>query len=422
MKAIRIIIGIILLGISTQLSASTLSGRIVDEKGNGLAYVSLYLKNDPQTGSISDINGRFSLEISNKHDSLIVALVGYETVIINLEKINLSKNLKITMKEQVIILHEVVVSVQEKGKNKKKSKKEERAEIKEILAKVYQRIEKDFPTNNVKFSVVSDLTASSGDQVIMFDEWIGDIVEIRDYRGPHDSIQMKMKLDKRYFNSSVRQSLNSYNPDNYTKHERRIVDKVDVNSLKKVKPHLIAWELDIQQLFYRYLSDNKHWSMVEKDGNTIVLTLTLTHKLPGIYNLVQKLVYAIDKNTYSIKTVSERVSAEVNIPFGYKMTSAELALLNAFVLDGDGFEKYRLKGFKGTSCRNNIFTRQDGQLVVSEKNFTASGYIVDNKDQKINFSSKIKTRVLDVQTKNVKPYSAQELKSGKVQELQTPAW
>lgn len=422
MKAIRIIIGIILLGISTQLSASTLSGRIVDEKGNGLAYVSLYLKNDPQTGSISDINGRFSLEISNKHDSLIVALVGYETVIINLEKINLSKNLKITMKEQAIILHEVVVSVQEKGKNKKKSKKEERAEIKEILAKVYQRIEKDFPTNNVKFSVVSDLTASSGDQVIMFDEWIGDIVEIRDYRGPHDSIQMKMKLDKRYFNSSVRQSLNSYNPDNYTKHERRIVDKVDVNSLKKVKPHLIAWELDIQQLFYRYLSDNKHWSMVEKDGNTIVLTLTLTHKLPGIYNLVQKLVYAIDKNTYSIKTVSERVSAEVNIPFGYKMTSAELALLNAFVLDGDGFEKYRLKGFKGTSCRNNIFTRQDGQLVVSEKNFTASGYIVDNKDQKINFSSKIKTRVLDVQTKNVKPYSAQELKSGKVQELQTPAW
>ncbi|MCQ2272258.1 MAG: carboxypeptidase-like regulatory domain-containing protein [Bacteroidales bacterium] len=422
MKAIRIIIGIILLGISTQLSASTLSGRIVDEKGNGLAYASLYLKNDPQTGSISDINGRFSLEISNKHDSLIVALVGYETVIINLEKINLSKNLKITMKEQAIILHEVVVSVQEKGKNKKKSKKEERAEIKEILAKVYQRIEKDFPTNNVKFSVVSDLTASSGDQVIMFDEWIGDIVEIRDYRGPHDSIQMKMQLDKRYLNSAVRQSLNSYNPDNYTKHERRIVDKVDVNSLKKVKPHLIAWELDIQQLFYRYLSDNKHWSMVEKDGNTIVLTLTLTHKLPGIYNLVQKLVYAIDKNTYSIKTVSERVSAEVNIPFGYKMTSAELALLNAFVLDGDGFEKYRLKGFKGTSCRNNIFTRQDGQLVVSEKNFTASGYIVDNKDQKINFSSKIKTRVLDVQTKNVKPYSAQELKSGKVQELQTPAW
>lgn len=422
MKAIRIIIGIILLGISTQLSASTLSGRIVDEKGNGLAYVSLYLKNDPQTGSISDINGRFSLEISNKHDSLIVALVGYETVIINLEKINLSKNLKITMKEQAIILHEVVVSVQEKGKNKKKSKKEERAEIKEILAKVYQRIEKDFPTNNVKFSVVSDLTASSGDQVIMFDEWIGDIVEIRDYRGPHDSIQMKMKLDKRYFNSAVRQSLNNYNPNNYTKHERRMVDKVDVNSLKKVKPHLIAWELDIQQLFYRYLSDNKHWSMVEKDGNTIVLTLTLTHKLPGIYNLVQKLVYAIDKNTYSIKTVSERVSAEVNIPFGYKMTSAELALLNAFVLDGDGFEKYRLKGFKGTSCRNNIFTRQDGQLVVSEKNFTASGYIVDNKDQKINFSSKIKTRVLDVQTKNVKPYSAQELKSGKVQELQTPAW
>lgn len=422
MKALRIILGILLLNCSLSLSAATLSGRVVDEKGKALSYVSLYLKNDPQTGSISDINGRFSIEINNKHDSLIVALVGYETVIINLEKINLDKTFKITMKEQAIILHEVVVSSQNKDKKKKKSKKEEREEIQRVLAKVYERIEKDFPSIYVKYSVVSDLTASNGEEVILLDEWIGDIVELRDIRGAYDSIQMKMKLNKRYFNPEVKQSLNSFNPNEYSKKDRRLIDKADINSVKKIEPHLVAWKMDVRLLFNRYMSDKRHWSMTEKDGNTIVLTLTLTHKLPGIYNLVQKLVYAIDKNTYSIKTISERVSADVNIPFGYKMTAAELALLNAFIIDGDGFEKYRLKGFKGTSCRNSIFTRQDGQMVVSEKNFTASGYIVDNKDHKVNFSSKIKTKVLDVQTRNVKPYSAAELKGGKVQELKTPTY
>jgi len=94
--------------------------------------------------------------------------------------------------------------------------------------------------------------------------------------------------------------------------------------------------------------------------------------------------------------------------------------LNAFVLDQDGFEKYRLKSLKGTTCRNNIFHRQDNQLVVSEKNFTAEGYIVDNKDNKVNFGTKIKTKVLSVETKGVKAYSASELKSGKVQKIDTP--
>ena len=55
-----------------------------------------------------------------------------------------------------------------------------------------------------------------------------------------------------------------------------------------------------------------------------------------------------------------------------------------------------------------------------EKNFTADGYIVDNKDNKIVFGTKIKTKVLSVKTKNVKPFTASELKSGKVQKISAP--
>ena len=401
------------------LMATKIEGRVVNSKGEGLSYVSLYLKNYPEVGTISDINGRFSLEVPSTRDSLIVTLVGYETMFINLSKVNTDKSLRITMKDQPVILNEVVVHVQKNSK-KKKSKKEERAEIEAFLKKVYDRIWVDFPSNHVRHRVVSDLTATSDGQVVLFDEWIGDIVELRNINGPTDSIQMKMDLNKRYINQTVKGSIDNFNPNDYSKHDRRHVEKVDINSVKKMQPHKIAWELDVQQLFYRHMFDLKHWTMVEKDANTVVLTLTLTNKLPGIYKLVRKLVYAIDKNTYSIKTISERVSAEVNIPFGYKLSSAELAILNAFVLDQEGFEKYRLKSLKGTTCRNNIFHRQDNQQVIVEKNFTAEGYIVDNKDNKVNFGTKIKTKVLSVETKGVKPYSAAELKSGKVQKIEAP--
>ncbi|MBP5662832.1 MAG: carboxypeptidase-like regulatory domain-containing protein [Bacteroidales bacterium] len=401
------------------LMATKIEGRVVNSKGEGLSYVSLYLKNYPEVGTISDINGRFLLEVPSTRDSLIVTLVGYETVFINLSKVNTDKSLRITMKDQPVILNEVVVHVQKNSK-KKKNKKEERAEIEAFLKKVYDRIWVDFPSNHVRHRVVSDLTATSDGQVVLFDEWIGDIVELRNINGPTDSIQMKMDLNKRYINQTVKGSIDNFNPNDYSKHDRRHVEKVDINSVKKMQPHKIAWELDVQQLFYRHMFDLKHWTMVEKDANTVVLTLTLTNKLPGIYKLVRKLVYAVDKNTYSIKTISERVSAEVNIPFGYKLSSAELAILNAFVLEQDGFEKYRLKSLKGTTCRNNIFHRQDNQLVVSEKNFTAEGYIIDNKDNKVNFGTKIKTKVLSVETKGVKAYSASELKSGKMQKIDTP--
>ena len=401
------------------LTATKIEGRVVNAKGEGLSYVSLYLKHYPEVGTITDINGRFSLEVPSMRDSLIVTLVGYETVFINLSKINADKSLRITMKDQPVILNEVVVHVQKDSK-KKKSKKEQRAEIQAFLKKVYDQVLKDFPNVNVRHKVVSDLTATSDGKVVLFDEWIGDIVEIRNYKNWDDSIQMKMELNKRYFNKEVKGSIDSYDPNDYSKRDRRHVDKMDINSLKKIQPHKITWELDVQKLFYRYMKDVKHWTMVEKDANTVVLTLTLTNKLPGIYTLVRKLVYAVDKNTYSIKTLSERVSAEVNIPFGYKLSSSELAILNAFVLDQEGFEKYRLKGFKGTTCRNNIYHRQDNQLVVAEKNFTADGYIIDNKDNKVVFGTKVKTKVLSVETKGVKPYSAAELKGGKVQKIDTP--
>lgn len=418
MKARLFFLSLLLFLMTMPVFAVNIEGTVVDKHGKGLSYVSLYLKHYSEIGTITDINGRFKLEVPTTRDSLIVTLVGYETIVVDLFRINAGKALRITMKDQPVMLNEVVVHVQKS--NKKKSKKEERAELQVFLQKVYDRVLKDFPNVNVRHKVVSDLTATSDGHVVLFDEWIGDIVEIRNYKNWDDSIQMKMDVNKRYLNQKFKGSIENYNPNDYRKSERKHIDKVDVNSMKKLQPHKIAWELDMQKLFYRYKSDVKHWTMVDKDEQTVVLTLTLTKKLPGIFKLIRKIVCAVDKNTYSVKTLSERVNVEVNIPFGYKLSSAELEILNAFVLDKEDFEKYRLKGFKGTTCRNNIFQRQDNQQVVMEKNFTADGYVVDNEDNMIKFGTKVKTKVLSVETKGVKPYPASALKGGKVQKLDTP--
>lgn len=418
MKARLIFLSLLLFLMTVSVFATNIEGTVVDKHGKGLSYVSLYLKHYPEIGTITDINGRFRLEVPTTRDSMIVTLVGYETVVVDLFRINSGKALRITMKDQPVMLNEVVVHVQKS--NKKKSKKEQRAELQVLLQKVYDQVLKDFPNVNIRHKVVSDLTATSDGHVVLFDEWIGDIVEIRNYKNWDDSIQMKMDVNKRYLNQKFKGSIENYNPNDYRKSERKHIDKVDVNSMKKLQPHKIAWDLDMQKLFYRYKSDVKHWTMVDKDEQTVVLTLTLTKKLPGIFKLIRKIVCAVDKNTYSVKTLSERVNVEVNIPFGYKLSSAELEILNAFVLDKEDFEKYRLKGFKGTTCRNNIFQRQDNQQVVVEKNFTADGYVVDNEDNMIKFGTKVKTKVLSVETKGVKPYPASALKGGKVQKLDTP--
>ena len=264
--------------------AVDVEGVVLDETGKWLAYASVYLKHTPDVGTITDANGRFQLTVPNARDSLIVTLVGYQTVYVNLSKVKSFKSLRITMKKKSIFLNEVVVQVPDK-KNKKKSKKELRAETQAMLQKVYDRIVVDFPVHNMKHRVV-------------FDEWIGDIVELRDYRGMRDSIQMKMDLRKHYVNKTFKGAAESYNPNDFSKKDLKHLNKVDVEQLKKIDPHKIAWDLDVQRVFKHYMKDVKHWTAVEKDNNTIVLTLTLTNKLPGIYSLVRKLVFAVVNTFY----------------------------------------------------------------------------------------------------------------------------
>jgi hypothetical protein len=55
----------------------TVSGRIVDQDSLALAGVNILLKGTPH-GTVTDLEGRFSITVPNKNSALIFALNGYK--------------------------------------------------------------------------------------------------------------------------------------------------------------------------------------------------------------------------------------------------------------------------------------------------------------------------------------------------------
>ncbi|MCZ4695939.1 TonB-dependent receptor [Ancylomarina euxinus] len=96
--------------------AETFEGRIVEKLSNKkeapLPGASVFWKNT-STGTATDVNGRFTIDKSNKSDILVVQFVGYETREIEVKKLE-GENLVIEMSPN-IELNEVVVSKRRAG-------------------------------------------------------------------------------------------------------------------------------------------------------------------------------------------------------------------------------------------------------------------------------------------------------------------
>ena len=106
---------LILLGIMLTLpfsaSAAPIKGKVVDKKTQeALIGVSIALKDNPAVGTITDVDGNFSLSLNEQQDILRVTYIGYETCEIDLDKMN--HPLVIEMNEDNFKLDEVVVTGQ----------------------------------------------------------------------------------------------------------------------------------------------------------------------------------------------------------------------------------------------------------------------------------------------------------------------
>ena len=81
------------------------SGIVIDEKGELLPGVSVQVKNQNKA-AVTDINGKFSISISDANAVLVFSYVGYERQEIKVEK---NQPLKITLSETSKSLNEVMV-------------------------------------------------------------------------------------------------------------------------------------------------------------------------------------------------------------------------------------------------------------------------------------------------------------------------
>ena len=86
---------------------TTVRGTIVDNFGDPITGAAVVLKSDRSVGVASDIDGNFVLQIPDaKTAVLVVTFVGMETQEI---RVNGTKNLKITLQENVEVIEDVVV-------------------------------------------------------------------------------------------------------------------------------------------------------------------------------------------------------------------------------------------------------------------------------------------------------------------------
>ena len=133
----RIFIILVLFIISASpLSAQTLiSGTVKDAKTKDpLAFANVNVSGE--NGTLTNINGSFSLEISASDTILYISYIGYHSRTINLK--NAKKNLEIELSPKTELLDQVVISSKENPAN-------------EIIKRAIQNKKHNDPTKVLQF-------------------------------------------------------------------------------------------------------------------------------------------------------------------------------------------------------------------------------------------------------------------------------
>lgn len=98
-------LGLILFSVSFVLAQVLVKGTVKDNLGEGVPGASVQVKGTSQ-GTITDLDGKFSINVPNKNTTLVISFIGYITVEV---KADPQKPMVITLREDTKTLDEVVV-------------------------------------------------------------------------------------------------------------------------------------------------------------------------------------------------------------------------------------------------------------------------------------------------------------------------
>lgn len=404
-----------------ELNAAVYTGQVVDEKGQPISYATVYPEVAPELGTATNNDGIFRFEANLPASSpVVVSFIGFEKVEVTGDRLRVKGDTAL----QVIVLEEQPIALQEMIVAAKSSKqRNKRKQMATLLHAVYVQLEKEFPDEPAQYQVVSDVRMTSGEAqtghaaVWGMEQMIANIVVLPEASiDGRDSVQFQGRYCKRFFDARKRAQADSIlagetlerlekaqkdvpkgTSQNYM---RRAVNAVDSGVVVHEALFAIG---NMRYDFQETMNDIKHWSVSnESEGETVLTHTQTVSKYLGCFKMTFQRHYIIDSRTYSVRRFSEHAEVKVVIPFGIKLNSDQLQMLNLVNMNEEQINKFRLKRLRGAVDLNTIYQRRNGLVYTQEKNMILNAFIVGSKKAEIPLNIQATQRVTDLQTEGVK--------------------
>lgn len=418
----------IILLCALELNAAVYTGQVVDEKGQPISYATVYPEVAPELGTATNNDGIFRFEANLPASSpVVVSFIGFEKVEVTGDRLRVKEDTSlqvIVLKEQPIALQETVVAAKSsKQRNKRK-------QMATLLHAVYVQLEKEFPDGPAQYQVVSDVRMTSGEAqtghaaVWGMEQMIANIVVLPEAaKGGRDSVQFQGRFCKRFFDARKRAQADSIlageTLERLEKAQKDVPKGTSQNYMRRAANAVDSGVVVHEALFaignMRYdfqetMNDIKHWSVSnESEGETVLTHTQKVSKYLGCFKMTFQRHYIIDSRTYSVRRFSEHAEVKVVIPFGIKLNSDQLQMLNLVNMDEEQINKFRLKRLRGAVDLNTIYQRRNGLVYTQEKNMILNAFIVGSKKTEIPLNIQATQRVTDLQTEGVKALKKHQL-------------
>lgn len=407
---------------------ATYAGRVTDEKGEPIAYATVYPEIMPEVGTATNNDGYFSFEANLTRDSrVILSYIGYEKQVVLAERLAVSGERlagdsllpTIVLREQPIALQETVVAAKaHKQRNKRK-------QMAALLHAVYVKLEEEFPDSNAQYQVVSDVRMTSEGSPWGMEQMIANIVVLPEQaQEGRDSVQFQGRYCKRFFDAQKRAQTDSLLAgDAIEKIEKKSKDKFIRKAANAIDSGVVVHRAlfamgNMRYNFAEAMGDLRHWKVSnESEGETVLTHTQKVSRYAGFFKMTFQRHYIVDSKTYSVRRFSEHADVKVTIPFGIKLNREQLQLLNLVNMDEKRIEKFRLKKLRAAVDLNTIYQRVSGErLAISgekvytlEKNMIIDAHIVGTKKMEIPLIVKATQRVTDLKTEGVRPLLKHEI-------------
>ncbi len=277
-----------------------------------------------------------------------------------------------------------------------------------LLYKVYNQMQTEFPDTPSQYRIVSDVSMVADNSPWGMEQLIATAVHIP-YQGSdrHDSIQFAPEHCKRYLDSTIRHRADVVlSHDDLNPKLRVVANEADSG----IMIHWTLWRSrDARYHFEDSMNDLRHWQVSNESDNETVLTYTEKHNYMGIFKITIHSHYIIDSDSYSLLRFSEDATAQLYIPFGYKLKGGELELLNLLNVDEQAIERFRLRRVRVSVQMNTIFQMQDGVRLMKERSLQAHAMLLGTRKAEIPLDITATQRATVARNKGVKTLTQQQM-------------